>query len=191
MKIYTLLALLLATASQAALIGTPYTPEEDKRFDLIERTGAGFAAGAIPTSALAGSITEAKQIAFADNSLNVARIAKDTYDFAVNGGAISAIPLHVTLPAKAVVVRSWIHIVSAVTGTSGATLAFSCKNANDLFTATDETASSSDTFVTGASDYTVANFKSMSTSCTITATIAVHVLTAGKVTVYAEYFVKD
>lgn len=178
----------LAPAAYASRQGAPFIPEVDARFDCIE---SGFCTGSsyTPPGFAAGSIVESKLQALGNTGLNELRVAKATWSFAANGGAISTIPLGVTIPANATMIRSWIYIKTAVTGTSTGTIAFKCANANDIFTATDETGSSSDTFVEGVQTGTAANFKKVTTACVVSIVIATQAMTAGVVDAFVEYVV--
>lgn len=145
------------------------------------------------TAVGAGKITEAMiKAASTANVLGVRRIARFTYDFAVNGGAVSTISLGVALPARSIITQSWIQTITPIVSTNNdGTLALQCETANNIFTATDIDADSAYAIRAGASDGVAANFKQITSACNISAVIAVHAFTAGKVIGWAEYVVSE
>jgi len=127
--------------------------------------------------------------AFADG-LSRVRLATATYDFAVNGGAISAIPLAATVPDNAVILDGMVDVVTTLTSaTDAATIALSVEGADDIVTAV---------AILTATDWDAGlrPIKPLGTSATaikttaaraITATIAVEAVTAGKFVVFLRY----
>lgn len=99
--------------------------------------GVAVTATAAELNKLAGatvSTAEINALAAANagaNGLGFLRVAKATYDFAVNGGAQGAISLGTTLPAKAVIVGGFMRVIAQVTGV-GASVAVSVESANDI-----------------------------------------------------------
>jgi len=74
-----------------------------------------IAAAAVDESMLADATSDA---------LNVRRIARATYDFAVDGGAISTIGSGVTLPDNAIITKCWFDVSTTLTSaTDAATIA--------------------------------------------------------------------
>ena len=120
------------------------------------------------------------------------RIARFIYDEAVDGGAIAAYGLGVTLPAGAVIVRSYFKIITQFVDGGSGTVALSCEDANNIKTATDITGSADNAFVEGESDGAAANFqRDIAAACEITATVAGAEQTAGKLVGWVEYVVED
>jgi hypothetical protein len=111
---------------------------------------------------------------------------KATYDFAEHGGVVGAIPLDLTLPAGAIIYNGFANVVTDPTSGGSATVAISIQGANDLLTATAIAS------VTGALDLvpdgTAAETIVLTTDKTLTVTVAVAALTAGKIDVYLQYF---
>lgn len=95
-----------------------------------------LAAGGVNTTQLAaGAVTEAKLNPATSNALNALRVGKWTYSFAVNGGAVSSIPLTgPTLPQNAVILGGNLDVTTIVAG-SGATCAIQVESANDIISA--------------------------------------------------------
>jgi hypothetical protein len=183
------IALLFTTTSFAAK--TPYPPEIDKRFYQLEHpsgtTGQSLATGAVLVGNAAG---KAAPVNAGTNGNGVLHIAKATYDFSSMGGTIGAISLGVTIPANSTIIRSWIYTVTQVAGATS-TVALSCANANDIFSAASMTSITAGTITEGVSTGAASAFKPVTTACPITATIATANLTAGKFNVYTEYVTHD
>lgn len=182
---------LLFTTSITFAAKTPFPPEIDKRFYQLEHpsgtTGASLATGAVLIGNAAG---KAFPINAGTNGNGLLHIAKATYDFSTLGGAIGAIPLGVTIPANSTIIRSWIYTVTQVAGATS-TVALSCANANDIFSAAAMTSITAGTLTEGVSTGAASAFKPVTTACAITATVATAALTAGKFNVYTEYVTHD
>lgn len=140
---------------------------------------------------------QAAAIGSAADGLMAVKVARATYDFAVDGGAISSIGLGVTLPDNAIVTRTYIQVITTLeSSTDAATIALTIPT-DDVAGLRAATAINSGTswdagFKDGVQDGVIANF---SEQCTaereITATIAVEAVTAGKFIVFCEYIVSD
>lgn len=116
----------------------------------------------------------------------VPRVVEATYNFTTQGGAVGAIPLGVTIPAGSVIYGSTLEVVTAVVSTNNdGTLAFSCEDANNIFTATDIDGTAAGGVIVGTA--TTVPVGNIAADCTVTATIAVHAFTAGKVNVFVNY----
>lgn len=113
------------------------------------------------------------------------------YDFAVHGGAVSDIPLRVSLPKGAIVVNAFAEVLTAPTSAdSTATIAIKLEAANDIFTAA--AVSGAPWSTTGMKQAipdlaTVADYKKATVDREITMSIAVQALTAGKFNVFVFY----
>jgi hypothetical protein len=140
----------------------------------------------------AGKVLESMLAVPGTDGLNAVRVARATYDVATDLGTVAAHPLGVTLPAKAVITRSYIYIVTQFVDAGAGTVALHCEDANNIKTATDITGSGDGSFIEGASDGAAANFKSgIAAACEITATVATAAQTAGKLVVFVEYIVVE
>lgn len=128
---------------------------------------------------------------YAGDGIVFKKLAKATYDFDVDAGAISAIGLGVTIPSGATVQRAWINVLTTLTsGTDAGTVAISIEGANDVVTATAISAGGNiwDAGLhEGIEDGTTANMVVTTDDREITATIAVEAVTAGKFEVIVEY----
>jgi len=127
------------------------------------------------------------------DGLGIKKMAKATYDFAVNGGAISAISLGVTLPDNAVITRCWVDVITTLTSaTDAATIALHAEAANDLVSAL-AISNGGNIWDAGLHEGipvdTAATNKKLTAARALTATIAVEAVTAGKFIVVVEYVV--
>lgn len=194
----------------AAIEGTPFIPEVDDRFNNIETLsdtqGIDLASGNIivgdangnansvtmsgdATMSNAGALSLQSQTA---DSTFAKRVARVTYDVAVDGGGIGAADLGVDLPANALIQRSWFYVVTQFTDGGSGTVALHCEDANNIFTAADITGNADGSFVSGnqtgeASTMTGA----IASACDVTATVATATQTAGKLIVFIEYVVGE
>lgn len=174
-KFFSTLTLFFVTATaQAAIIGNPFLPEIDSRFDAVE--------GNSVINASPGNHQQQLAVGYVDFS-------KCTASSTVAAGC----SLGVSLPANAVIRRSWLWVVNQLTALNGATLAVMCQNNNDIFTATTNLSLVStglpiDGIATGASTV----FKSITRACNVSTLItgnsAGSTITAGKLEAYIEYF---
>lgn len=129
------------------------------------------------------------------DGLGLLRVARATYDFSVNGGAIGAIPLAATLPIGALVVGGFIEVLTTCTtaGADAGTMAISVQSANDIVTATAVSAggdiwdAGKRAIVPKANTPETTSIKIATTAKPITATIAGQAFTAGKFIVFLYY----
>ncbi len=130
-----------------------------------------------------------------ENNLNIAKVGKWTYDFAVQGGVVGSLILTgVALPAKAVVFGGMMEVITPVTGGALSTGALQIEAANDLINA----------IIVAGAPWSTAGRKALipvwtAASAVITsvatrkptAVAAVTDWTAGKFNVFLFYFVTD
>lgn len=154
---------------------------------------AEIAANAVTASELAaGAITEADTFAQSADGLHLKRIVRVTYDVAVDLGTIAAHTLGVSLPANALIQRSWIYVVTQFVDGGSGTVAFHCEDANNIKTATDITGTADGGIIEGAQVGTTATMTgSIAATCEITATVATAEQTAGKAILFVEYVVVE
>lgn len=120
------------------------------------------------------------------------KVVRATYDFAVDGGAISTIDLGEDLPANALITQSYIYVVTQLTDGGSGTIAIQCEDANNIKTATDITGTSAGGFVAGESTGVAGDMVGgIAAACDIELVIAGAALTAGKFIVYVEYVVAE
>lgn len=131
------------------------------------------------------------------------------YDFSVHGGAVGDIPLRVRVPAGAVVVNSFVHVLTAPTSGGSATIAIKLESAGDILAQTAFDAApfdgtlglglarytpgidlgSGDGSDTAIDDSAAAAFVITTTERQLTLTIGTAALTAGKINIFLEYVV--
>lgn len=118
--------------------------------------------------------------------------ARFIYDVSTDGGSVAAHSLGVYLPGSAVLLRSYLQILTPFTSgaSGGGTVALSCEDANNIKTATDLTGSAASAFIEGQSTGTAATFvRSIAAPCEITATVASTAQTAGKLVGWIDYVI--
>lgn len=129
---------------------------------------------------------------FPVEGLNSQTVAIFDYDFAEDGGAIGAINTGVSLPAKAVIEQCWFRVETQLVDAGAGTLAVSCEDANNIFSAADFTGNAAGSIVAGAPLGTVATMvDDIGAACNITYTIAGAALTAGKIRGWCRYTVHE
>jgi len=146
------------------------------------------------TAVGAGKILEAMLQVPTANVLGAKRIARALFDPTNTAGhrTVAAHTLGVTLPANAVITRSWYDVPTAFTSTgSTATIAFSCQTANNILSAAVISSAGTQALHEGVSDGTVANMKKLTTGGLITATVAAEALLGGTAVIFVEYVVTN
>ncbi len=143
----------------------------------------------------AGKITEAQLLVQSADGLHAKRIARATLNCAASGCSVGAHSLGVSLPAKALITRSYIYVVTQLSDTGTCTVAISCEDANNIKTATDITGTAAGGLIEGQSTGAASTFVgSIAATCAITATVADGgscVPVAGKAIVFVEYNVVE
>ncbi len=99
----------------------------------------------------------------------VPKIAKASFSFADGDLAVTTVHgLGVSLPAKALIIRSWIHITTQFADTGTCTFAIQCEDANNIKTTTDISGSAADAIIEGESTGAASAFKkSIGAACEI------------------------
>jgi len=205
----TLLILTLTLMSTMALaIQSPFLPwSEDLINENIIKVGSGKllvgnSAGKISSIAMSGDATLSNAGVFTMSEididgLNQKRTARATYDVAIDGGTAAAHGLGVTIPANAIIVRSWFYTVTQFVDAGAGTVALHCETADNIFAAADITGNADGVLVDAVQDGTFANFDGtgaagiLGAACELTATVATAAQTAGKLIMYVEYMVGE
>lgn len=122
-------------------------------------------------------------------------VMRALYDFSVSGGAVGAISLldetgkAAIIPNKAIITNVYIDVLTQPTSGGSATIALGCNTASDIKAAT---AIASYTGIVAANPVgTAASAIKMTADRTVTATVAVAALTAGKMYVMVEYILSE
>ena len=144
------------------------------------------------TSTTAELNTVDTSLAYADVTGLPLRVAQATWDYAVDGGAISAIGLGITIPANSIIVGSIIDVQTTCTsaGADAGTGALSVAGANDIVTAiaiSDGTNTWDQGLHAGKPVFTAATAVKTTSAAEVTFTIAGQVFTAGKFVVNLFY----
>lgn len=169
--------------ASAKILGAPFMPETDARFNCLEvgssaacKGQPGFTALSIPwANLIQGTATGAV------GQFPIS-VWKQTVSAVVTAAAHNT---SIVLPAKTLIRQAWIRINTAITP-SGTTSAFSCLGANDIFTATDETGASAGAIVAGAETSTGATMLDVPSGCTVVYTGGAHTGTAGAIELFIE-----
>ncbi len=169
-----------------AIVGVPFIPQQDARFDAIEQDMAAAQSDITTIQALPAAH------AYTTDGISNVRIARATYDVAVNLGTIAPHLLGVSLPAKAIIKQSWFYIDTQFVDAGSGTVAISCEDANNVLTASDITGITAGTITTGASTGSAATMVGgIAAACELTATVATAAQTSGKLTVFVEYVISN
>jgi len=115
------------------------------------------------------------------SDLSSSETVEATYDFAVLGGAVSALTLDLSLPKGAIVTQLWTDALTALTSGGSATVALSA-GADSLLAAT----AFNDAALTGTDQHLSAPLK-LTAGGQLTLTVAAAALTAGKLRVCLAY----
>jgi len=189
MRVLLILTLSLF-ATMAFATPAPFQPWET---DLISKNIIDVPAEALLIGNSVGKISSLA--ASADGSMQK-RIARATYDVAVDGGAAAAYGLGITIPANAIMVRSWFYTVTQFVDAGSGTVALSCETANNIFSAADITGNADGVLVDGVQQ-AFATFDGtgaagiLGSACELTATVATAAQTAGKLILFVEYLIAE
>jgi hypothetical protein len=120
------------------------------------------------------------------------RIARVEYDVTGgDSGGVGAHGLGVTLPASAIITRSFFFVKTQFVDGGAGTVALHCEDANNIYSAADITGNAAGALVEGVSTGSSGNMKIVDAACEITATVATAAQTAGKLVGFIEYVVAD
>lgn len=177
-------------------VGRQQDDPATRALSVAELTAAQYNAAAVDDDGVAFTVNAPalNDVTAADaamvDGLTGARIASATWDFDVDGGAISAIGLGVTIPANSLILGSVIDVQTTCTsGTDAGTGALSVEGANDIVTAVAiGTGTPWDQGLqVGIPKWTAATMVKTTAAAAITFTIAVEAFTAGKFVVHLAY----
>lgn len=129
----------------------------------------------------------------------VQKVARFEFDVPsqITGTAAETVTLGAKLPARAVVIRSFFKIITPFTDSGSTTVALTCEDANNIYSASDFTGAdaSANVFREGASTGTAATFKrAIGADCSVQAVVtgnANNYLTAGKLVGWIVYVLED
>jgi len=124
------------------------------------------------------------------------KVARATYDVAVDLGTIAAHGLGITIPANAIIVRSWFYTVTQFVDAGAGTVALHCETADNVFAAADITGNADGVLVDGIQQG-FSTFDGtgaagiLGAACELTATVATAAQTAGKLVLFVEYVIAE
>lgn len=119
----------------------------------------------------------------------VAHALYDTGGSSTVGGAIGPHATGVSLPAKAIITRSYMEVETQFVDAGSGTVAVSCQTANNIYSAADITGVTAGQFIEGVSTGASTAFQKITSDCAITATVAGAAQSAGKLHIFVEYVV--
>ena len=185
-----LLSLVLLTLSLTAMSApTPYQPKDE---EIVNKKVIKLSEGSVVVSDTNG---KAAASAYASEGIGALRVARFEYDVTGgDSGAVGAHGLGVYLPANALILRSFFRIDTVFTDSGAGTVALSCEDANNIYSAADITGIGAGVLTTGVQD----GFDDLSTvgsgiaaKCEIKATVATAAQDAGKLTGWILYDVHE
>jgi len=171
-------------------VQTPYQPKDEKLLSdgIMLISDKAMVIGNVLGKALPESLGS-------DGSMQK-RIARASYDVAVDGGTAAAHLLGVKIPANSIIVRSWFYTVTQFVDGGAGTVALHCETANNIFSAADITGNADGVLVDGIQQ-AFATFDGtgaagiLGAECELTATVATAAQTAGKLVLFVEYMVAE
>ena len=163
----------------------------------VEMSGDATISNTGAVTITAEAVEESMLIAQSEDGLHAKRIARATYDFADNEGAVGSFGLGVSLPENAIITRSWYTVLTSLASDddSTATVALSIPTDEAVEIAA-ATALSENNYATGYHEGiqtgTAAKFSEPTTAAReLTLTIGEEELTAGKLILFCEYVVLE
>lgn len=132
-----------------------------------------------------------------DDALSNLRVARATFDFAVDGGTATAHGLGVTIPDNAIIVGGFYDVITTFTSptTDDATLAIHVEGANDIVNAvaidTGTPWDAGQQAIIPKANTPESTGVKTSAAREITVTIGVEAITAGKLVIWLYYVVSD
>lgn len=174
------LTVFIAFSAYAVVKGSPYMPELDSRLNVIEDDVTVLEA--LPAAAT-----------YDVDGLLGLRVVRATIDCGTASNCtVGAHPLGITLPANALLTKSFMFVKTQFASASAGTLAIHCEDANNVLTARNVTSYAASAVVdlnqTGVSGTYTAGIAS---ACALTATVASGDYTAGKGHAIIEYIEHD
>lgn len=142
----------------------------------------------------ANKVTEAMIAAPETNARGLLRVARATFDPSGDSSVrpIGTYSLGVSLPANAIIVRSYMRTKTAFQSSSSqAQVSFFCETAGNIALSRFATSLSQGTVIDGFNSGTASVMKNITAACNISATVTGEALTAGKLNLFVEYVVAE
>ncbi len=157
-------------------------------------SGGSFKLAGTAVTTTAAQLNQLKDPDGATGGLYAKKVATFIYDVAVDGGTVATHTLAqtATLPAKAVITRSYFKIITQFSDSGSGTVALFCEDANNIKTATDITGSSANAFVEGESTGAASAFvRGIGSACDIKAVVGGVTQDTGKLIGWVEYVLEN
>ena len=172
-KLFAILALglcLLNPAANAAILGAPYIPEVDSRFNALETLFT------YPNSIAGGT------------GIFPSTTAKGIVTLTGTSGVYTS--TGIVLPANAILEEAWVYTATQIQPT-GTQLALQCITAGDVFAAADKTATAAGGIYSGVETGTAANMLYDASGCTVKWETTIHQATSGVIDLFINYTVAN
>jgi hypothetical protein len=150
-----------------------------------------FAELSSPFSSFRGDVQRALNPA--TNGEKIQRMYRGTYDVAAQGGTSgSTYNLGITLPAKSIIRQAWFYVKTQFVSAGNGTIALSCEDANNIFSAANITGTAADAITAGVPTGVASTMaKGIAANCNVIATIASSAYTAGVLNLFLEVVQHD
>lgn len=184
MKLFTAILLLSMFAFGAASKKhQPFIPEVDQR----------FYEGEVRLDALEVLPNVAETTAYVGDGIMPLRIAKGRLNCALSSDcSIGSHSMGVSLPANAVIAKSFMHINSRFVDSGPGSVEITCEDTGNILASGDITGSLKDTVLSGVSSGDVSVMKSaIAASCVVTAAVGGVQPSSGDLSLFLEYVVHD
>lgn len=158
----------LVSSAHAAIMGAPFQPEIDVRFNNIEQS--------------IYSIPEAgNQGVFVDHHVKAV----------ISTSASGTLSTGITIPQNAIIQQAYWFVSASGSPVNGTTLAFQCDAANDIYSATNITNFQNNTITSGVETGTAANMHLVTTAggCPVKAVVAVNTPTGAVWDLFIDYVI--
>lgn len=165
------LALLTALNAHAAIVGTPFLPEEDSRYDLIENPAS---------TAKVGSLKGEK----GNSGSFVQHEAKGIFSIIGTAGTYTT---PIVLPKNSVITQAFVFVEQAQLPSVN-TVRLDCDASGDVLAAADESGVAANGFFSGVETGTAATMHYSSAGCTVKA-VTNGTMTAGKYDLIVDYLI--
>lgn len=192
MKNFALILLALCSISaQAAIIGAPFQPETDNRFNSIEsgyvQYPGGVVANQVGSSTYPVSIGSMRKIAPGRSTMSFVKYTAKG-NIALSGNAVNVpISTNVNIPADAIITQVYFYIAEKILP-SGTSIAVQCMGAGDILAAIDKTASAANTVFPGVEVGTAGTMLYVNSyGCSPKALLGGNTATGGVVEMFVDY----
>ena len=125
-----------------------------------------------------------------DKSSGLINKLQATYDFSLRGGTAADYDLGITIPAKAIVMKSWIDVITAPVSSGSCQIGISSAAGADILADTNHDALTTGVH-TGKQTGTIATAKKYASASTVNVNVKTSAITAGKLILFLEYVLSE